>query len=392
MNQVKQSFTFGKNWRRFLKSYTPERQQIAKDALMGFLKMKDLKDKTFLDIGSGSGIHSAAAFLAGAKRIHSFDYDPDSVAATRHLHEKFGSPAHWVVEQASVLDDAYMKQLGSFDIVYSWGVLHHTGDQWHAINNVMKLVGPRSRLFIALYAKEAFPDWLYWLDIKRRYNEVGSLGKLVMELHYVWKHAMGRKIANGAALLKRMWDYRQSRGMAYWSDVRDWLGGWPTEFSSVKEVNDLARNAYGLSLVNLGFGEANSEFLFMQKDYAESEGYTLMDEADLLYYLPLFNDEMPQTFSKPVWIFGAARGAEMVHAYLAASGASVAGFIDITPGQPTCCGLPILSFDEFVRQTDQDVPVILASKYVSPNWDKLRHAGFKNVINAFGWIQSRAMK
>nr|MDP9127360.1 50S ribosomal protein L11 methyltransferase [Pseudomonadota bacterium] len=103
-----QQFTFGKNWRRFLRGYTAQRQQIARECLLSFLQMTDLAGKTFLDIGSGSGIHSAAAYLAGAQRVCSFDYDPDSVAATAQLREHHGAPENWTVAQGSVLDDTFM--------------------------------------------------------------------------------------------------------------------------------------------------------------------------------------------------------------------------------------------------------------------------------------------
>ena len=392
MEPFKLSFTFGKNWRRFLKSYTPERQQVAKDALLKFLKMKDLNGKTFIDIGSGSGLHSAAAFLAGAKRIHSFDYDPDSVAATRFLHEKFGSPAHWTVEQGSVLDDAYMQKLGTFDIVYSWGVLHHTGDQWKAIDNAMKAMAPHSQLFIALYAKEAYPDWEYWLDIKRKYNEAGALGKFVMELQYIWKHDCHKNWKNFAYLPSKMFRRCDQRGMAYWSDMRDWLGGWPTEFSSVKEICEFAKEKHALSVVNLGFGEGNTEFLLMKEEAAKTQGLRVYDERDLVYYLPRFSDSIAHELTSPAWIFGTAAGAKVVYNFLVANKKPIAGYIDIEPSQNTLNGLPVLSYDSFANMNERNVPVILASKYVAPNWEKLNKSGFNNVINAFGWLQERTIK
>ena len=392
MDSFKLTFTFGKNWRRFLKSYTPERQKVAQEALLKFLGVKTLEGKTFLDIGSGSGIHSAAAFLAGAKRIHSFDYDPDSVAATRYLHKKFGSPAHWTIEQASVLDDAYMKQLGTFDIIYSWGVLHHTGSQWHAIENAAKCMGPDSCLFIALYAKEAYPNWDYWLDIKRRYNEAGPVGKFVMELQPIWQHMMHRRWSKLGEVLSLMFGYRNFRGMAFWSDIRDWLGGWPTEFSSVKEVAEFARDKFGLVFVNLGFGEGNTEFLFMKKEAALAQGFRVYDERDLFCYLRDFTDEMIKEFTQPVWIFGAAAGGKVVYDFLTANKIPVAGFIDIEPKQDTLFGLPVVAYDVFSKKEELGVPVILASKYVSPNWARLNQTGFNNVVNAFAWIQDRMVR
>jgi 2-polyprenyl-6-hydroxyphenyl methylase/3-demethylubiquinone-9 3-methyltransferase len=254
------NFTFGKNWRRFLQSYTPERQKIARDCLLNFLQLPDLKGKTFLDIGSGSGIHSAAAWLAGAERVCSFDYDPDSVTATAQLREHHGSPANWTVMQGSVLDADFIRSLGKFDVVYAWGMLHHTGNQWQALRNAVIPMDTASRLYIALYAKEAYTNWPRWVEIKQRYNKAGKLQKNWMEIHYIWETILGRKILNIFSLPKMMWQYKHSRGMEFMTDVRDWLGGWPTEFSSVPEVVDFAGNNLGMELVNLHTGEGNSEF------------------------------------------------------------------------------------------------------------------------------------
>ena len=107
-------------------------------AHFAFLGKEDLDNKTFLDIGCGSGIHSLAAFLSGAKLIVSFDYDPQSVAATRILHRKAGEPKNWKIMQGSVLDEEFLRTLGHFDFVYSWGVLHHTGQMWQAIKKIPK--------------------------------------------------------------------------------------------------------------------------------------------------------------------------------------------------------------------------------------------------------------
>lgn len=383
---IKKTFTFGRNWRRFLKSYTPERQKIAKDALLKFLGLPDLKGKTFLDIGSGSGIHAAAAFLAGAERIHCFDYDPDSVMATRYMHEKMGAPANWTIEQASVLDDAYMASLGKFDIVYSWGVLHHTGDQWKAIANAASCAGEESRFFIALYAKEAYIDWEYWQDVKRRYNEAGMLGKLWMEVRYVWIHVLNEECSGWLKLPKMIYDYKQSRGMALWSDVRDWLGGWPTEFSSVQEIHTFARDKLGMSIVNLNVGEGNTEFLLMKTAYAQTQGIPVIDGKGLPSCLPVLGPDAIKEMSSPVWIFGAAKGAEMVFDYLSENKVPVLGFIDITPSQKELKGKPVFAYDDFAKQADKQASVVLASRYIVQNYERLAASGFENVVNGHAWI------
>jgi 2-polyprenyl-6-hydroxyphenyl methylase/3-demethylubiquinone-9 3-methyltransferase len=126
-------FEFGANWLRFLELLDDRRVELAEDSLRSMLGVADLRGRSFLDAGSGSGLFSLAAHRLGA-RVHSFDYDPQSVACTREVKRRYaeGDPA-WSIEEGSVLDPAYLARLGTFDVVYSWGVLHHTGARWDAL-------------------------------------------------------------------------------------------------------------------------------------------------------------------------------------------------------------------------------------------------------------------
>src|SRR5215467_14648711 len=144
-------FEFGKNWRRFLESVNDVRIQEAEQSLREMLRIKTLQGKSFLDVGSGSGLFSLAARRLGA-RVHSFDYDPHSVACTAELKRRFfEGDGMWSVETGSALDAGYLQSLGQFDVVYSWGVLHHTGDMWAGLDNVRLAVAPTGKLFIAIY-------------------------------------------------------------------------------------------------------------------------------------------------------------------------------------------------------------------------------------------------
>src|SRR5258707_14155469 len=107
---MSERYDFGKNWASFIDaSFSAERRNIAKQRLLDFLKRQDLQNLSFLDIGSGSGLHSMAAYDAGAARIHSFDYDQVSVQTTARLKAIAGAPANWAVERGDVLDLDYLR-------------------------------------------------------------------------------------------------------------------------------------------------------------------------------------------------------------------------------------------------------------------------------------------
>ncbi len=258
-----QRFDFGRNWQNFVdKHFTEERVRIAREHLLRFLKLPDLTGKRMLDIGCGSGLHSLAALRANVGELVSFDYDANSVAATRKLHDLSGRPANWQITQGSVLDKAYMDSLGSFDIVYSWGVLHHTGDQWTALQYAADRIASDGVFYVALYTSDVFvdPPAEFWLEVKRRYNRSGWASKRGIEAWYIGRQFIGMW-RNRQNPLAYAWGYKRSRGMSYYTDVKDWVGGWPMEFSSVEEVKNFARDQLNLEIVNITTGEANTEYL-----------------------------------------------------------------------------------------------------------------------------------
>lgn len=258
-------FEFGKNWHRFIKrNFTQERCEIAKHHILRFIGRDSLDGLDFLDIGCGSGLHSLGAWQSRAGRIHSFDYDAHSVAATKLVRSKVGDPTNWNVERGDILDKDYVAGLGQWSFVYSWGVLHHTGDVWQAVRNAQSTVAEGGMFYIALYASDVQPQMQYWLDIKREYNRSGALKRNQMVWSYIWNHMMNRDFRRTPELLKRIADYKFMRGMNMFADIRDWLGGWPMEFTADQEVVDLLEQEHGFRLVNASTGEACSEFLFQR--------------------------------------------------------------------------------------------------------------------------------
>lgn len=265
-NKTEQRFEFGKNWLDFIqKNFGQDKVDTSKNHMLRFMQRDNLEGLSFLDIGCGSGLHSVAALQAGASSVHGFDYDPNSVAATRYVQQQVGTPTNWTAEQGSVLDDAYMARLPKYDVVYSWGVLHHTGAVWHAIRNATIPVKPGGLFYIALYAADVQidPTPQFWLDVKKRYVSSGWLTRRYLDLWYVWRFILGRDPRRLPDFFRRMKEHKKNRGMNIFTDIRDWLGGWPMEFvydaEAIKFCEDL-----GFKLENLKTGEACSEYLFVR--------------------------------------------------------------------------------------------------------------------------------
>ncbi|MCH5671514.1 class I SAM-dependent methyltransferase [Streptomyces gilvus] len=238
-------FAFGLNWQRFGQLIDEERIRGAQTSLERALGTTDLTGRTFLDIGCGSGLFSLAAVRLGA-RVRSFDYDPDSVRTARKVREDFAPGSDWDIECASILDTAFVEKLGQFDIVYSWGVLHHTGALWQAMEAASGLVAPNGVLYVSIYNDQGAESRM-WTSVKRRYNESGPVMRRLLLAGSVLY--LGRKYP-----LRVMADLRRGgadstprraprpRGMSRKHDLVDWVGGYPFEVASPEQVFDFCRD------------------------------------------------------------------------------------------------------------------------------------------------------
>lgn len=263
-------FEFGKNWSAFLTYLTDERVENAERSLRDMLEVENLSGVSFLDIGSGSGLFSLAARRLGAK-VFSFDFDTDSVNCTRELKRRyFENDESWIVEQGSILDVDYVQDLDKFDIVYSWGVLHHTGQMWTALENAADLVSDGGKLFIAIY-NDTGSQAARWKWIKQKYCQLPRVLKtpfaLVVTAPEEIKHLARSVVTGKPSAYFRYWkEYRNARGMNRWHDIIDWVGGHPYEFAGPTAIFNFYRDRGftlgGIRCDNVGLG--CNEFVFIK--------------------------------------------------------------------------------------------------------------------------------
>jgi len=261
-------FAFGRNWRRFLDGLGEEQIREAERSLAGMLEVRTLDGLSFLDAGSGSGLFSLAARRLGAT-VHSFDFDPDAVACAAALKARnFPDDADWKVEQGSVLDPAYLSSLGNFDLVYSWGVLHHTGRLWEALELIAARVKPGGTLFIALYNDQG-PLSRAWGMLKRTYVLHPVLHPVLrpLLLAVCFTGLWGPRLLIDLLRLRPLTTWRgyvRHRGMSPWTDVVDWAGGSPFEVASPDAVVDfLVPRGFSLRRIRTVGGRlGNNQFVF----------------------------------------------------------------------------------------------------------------------------------
>jgi len=254
--EIRRHFPFGENWRSFLTTMNADRIAEAEHGLKRLFPNVELTHRRFLDIGCGSGLSMLAAHRLGAT-VHGIDLDPDSVAATKTLLDKYASANDWSVAEKSVFELSPERD-GRYDIVYSWGVLHHTGSMWMALERAIAIVAPHGRLAVALYRRT--PLCRLWRLEKRFYARAPASVQATVRTLYKGCY-LAALIATGCSPRRYLANYKSARGMDWSHDVHDWLGGYPYESTEPTAVVAFLER-HGLSIERMFAHSAIANGLF----------------------------------------------------------------------------------------------------------------------------------
>lgn len=228
-------FAFGKNWASYACLIGDKEIAEARKGLLKLVPEDALRGRSFIDIGCGSGLHALAAASCGVRRIMAVDIDSDSVATTRQVLQQHAVSVPWEVQEISLFDLDASKH-GNYEIVYSWGVLHHTGSMIEAIGKAAALVAPGGLFAFALYRRTLMDR--FWIAEKRFYAHAPQYLQWLVRHAYIAAFAVAETL-QGRSFSRYVANYRSSRGMNWHHDVHDWLGGYPYEAILANEVEEL---------------------------------------------------------------------------------------------------------------------------------------------------------
>jgi len=259
------AFDFGSNWKRYSRqALTVQRVEAARQAFADLTQGIELKARTFLDVGFGQGLTSLCASSAGAK-VHCLDVNPgcaEALALTSRFFPTSASDKLTLITD-SILSETVVTDLleisdGGYDVVHSWGVLHHTGNLARAYANCAVLVRPGGYLIVAIYNRHWSSP--LWKQIKRLYCLLPSMGRKVLVVMFIPVIYLAKFLVTGKN------PFEKERGMDFFFDVVDWVGGYPYEYASIQDVVNLAaRNNLELIRVGpAGVPTGCNEFVFVR--------------------------------------------------------------------------------------------------------------------------------
>lgn len=130
-----------------------QRKYMVEPHIPGFAQFDRWRDKRVLEIGCGIGTDAVNFVRAGAEYT-GVDVSEVSLDLARQRFEVFGLDGNLVHSNAEALD----VRSASFDLVYSFGVIHHTPDPDAVLRQARRAIRPDGEFRLMLYAKESWKD------------------------------------------------------------------------------------------------------------------------------------------------------------------------------------------------------------------------------------------
>lgn len=106
----------------------------------------NIENKIVLDAGCGTGIAAISFKKLGANKVIGIDISKKSLLTAKKLAEEAGVKLKFITG-----DLLNLPLKGNFDIIHSFGALHHTGDTKGAFANLINLLGENGQFYLALY-------------------------------------------------------------------------------------------------------------------------------------------------------------------------------------------------------------------------------------------------
>jgi SAM-dependent methyltransferase len=126
------------------------RKYFVEPHIPDFAQFERWRDKKVLEIGCGIGTDSINFVRAGAK-LTAVDISEKSLELCRKRFELYGLEADIRNADAERLSDVVVPQ--TYDLIYSFGVIHHTPHPERVFAELKKFCGPETELRIMLYSK-----------------------------------------------------------------------------------------------------------------------------------------------------------------------------------------------------------------------------------------------
>lgn len=227
-------FNFGLNWKEFsLKALSEERVESARRDFRALIGDIQLENKTFLDIGCGQGLSALIASEEHADVVcNDINHISEQLLKLNKAHFDISNPITFI--KGSILEKSIIEKIKEchteYDIVHSWGVVHHTGNMYSAIDALCNLVKKEGYLVLAIYNRHWSSP--YWKLIKYLYNKSPNLIRRMMICLFYYIIYIAKYLVTHKSPMEKQ------RGMDFYYDVIDWVGGYPYEYASIQEISD----------------------------------------------------------------------------------------------------------------------------------------------------------